>query len=149
MTNPNKYWSWRGNLGRAVGAGAAGAAGGALAGAVGGPLGIGAGAAALGAIGFAGGFIGGALGHLLDDLIRPVKSFGSGVLFTLVASGILNFIFVLLALAHITAKSDAGLVLEILSAWAGFIGAALKSLIDDLHAAYSGRNDPQSLEKYG
>ena len=136
MSNREKKWSWRGALGRAAGPGLSGAASGALAGHLGGPLGVPVGAAVLGAIGFAGGFIGAALGHWWDQIDRPPEEFGSGALYTIVVSGILNFVFVLLAAPNFSKISDSGAALYVLIAGGSFISAASKSLIDDLYATY-------------
>lgn len=140
MSNPNKRWSWGGALGRSTGPTVSGAASGALAGALGGPLGIPAGAAVGGAIGFVGGFIGAALGHWWDEVKRKAESFGSGALFTLVISGILDIPFVLLAISHFSSENKIR-VLTLLIGFSSIISSAAKSLIDDLHATYSSRID--------
>jgi hypothetical protein len=136
MSNPEKKWSWGGAMGRATGSGLTGVAGGALAGHLGGPLGVPVGAAILGAFGFAGGFIGAALGHWWDQLDRPREEFGSGALFTLVVSGVLNLTFVLLAAPSFSKASDATAALYILVCGGSLMSSASKSLLDDLHATY-------------
>jgi hypothetical protein len=98
------------------------------------------GAALFGGIGFVGGFVGAALGHWWDDMNRKLESFGSGALFTLVITGVLDLIFVLLASSSFSAINSFR-AMTLLVGFSSIIGGASKSLIDDLHATYSARID--------
>jgi hypothetical protein len=139
MSNPNKVWSFGGAAGRATGSGLAGVASGAIAGSLGGPLGIPLGMAVFGAVGFAGGYVGACLGYWWDALERDPETFGSGALFSLVVNGVLNIVFLLLLGESVSTAHRPIMLLCLLVGFSSLISAALKSLLDDLHAAYSQR----------
>jgi hypothetical protein len=136
MSNPNKRWSWRGAFGRSTGSALAGAANGALGGLLGGPLGAPLGAAVGVAIGFAGGMVGSGLGHLWDDMRRPIEQFGSGTLYTFVVTGFFTLPLIFLAQPYLSRSPDPALTLCALISLVSILGAASKSLLDDLHYTY-------------
>ena len=135
MSNANKVWSWGGAIGRATGSAISGAASGTMAGLLGGALSAPLAAVIGGAIGFSGGIIGAILGHKLDDMPPSGEAFGSGALFTLVVTGMLDI--QLLGLFRTPLAPEATkLLLSILLGFSSLIGSASKSLLDDLFERY-------------
>jgi hypothetical protein len=139
MSNPNKRWSWGSALGRSTGSAIAGASGGAITGSLGGPLGIPLGAAVFGVLGFTTGLMGAGLGHWWDDMLRDAETFGSGALYSLVVTGTLTVLAVLLAQPLLAVSPDATVTLSLIIGSLSVIGSASKSLIDDLHYTYFGK----------
>ncbi len=134
MSNPDKRWSWGMALGRgtggAMGAGAAGAVMSSLGGPVGTPLGAAIGTAG----GFTGAFFGAVLGHWWDLPSDSTESFGSGALYTAVASGPLSALLFALCIDRIADPTVATNAAWGIPALTAFFASPSRSLIDDFQA---------------